>query len=135
MDLANGAMGISQPVPDDEIIGAGGTYLASFSVGSIRSPDPVSPVPEDGMGSWVGLSNAFLGWMVDVPGGSPHFGWRGLSVDSALNITVHDFAIESEANTPIRAGQGRPVPEPGTLALLALGAAGLAAWRGARTRG
>ncbi len=78
-------------------------------------------------------TNAFLGIRLDIPGGSPHFGWVGLNVNPNLDVTVYDFAIESSANTSIRAG-ATAVPEPGTLTLLALGSAGLAAWRKRRER-
>ncbi len=126
--LNNLAEAISTPFNLGDTIGPRTDYVPSFNLGVRQPPDPGFG------GAWLGLSNAFLGWQVDIPGGSPHFSWVRLSVDNNLNLTLHDYAVESEANTPIRAGQ-TAVPEPGSLALLALGAAGLLAWRRARGQG
>lgn len=126
--LNNLAAALSQPVPDDGKIGPNNNFLSSFNLGTAMDRGPAQ-------GPWVGMTNAFLGMMVDVPGSSPHFGWVRLSVDQDLGIVFHDLAIESEANQAITAGAGLAVPEPGSLGLLALGAVGLAAWRKRRAQG
>lgn len=71
-------------------------------------------------------TRGFVGVRFDIPGGSPHFGYLDISIDTtAQTVTVHGGAYESEANTPITT----PVPEPTGLGLLAIGAAGIAGWR------
>jgi hypothetical protein len=58
-------------------------------------------------------------------GGTPMFGWADIERVDGSNGVLHGWAYES-TGAPITAGQ---VPEPSGLALLALGAAGLAALR------
>ena len=64
--------------------------------------------------------------------GSTVFGWIGVTVDGDVSvgdaaITVTGFAFESNGG-PIQAGQ-TAIPEPSSVGLLALGAAGLASRR------
>ncbi|BBO86545.1 hypothetical protein DSCO28_71110 [Desulfosarcina ovata subsp. sediminis] len=63
--------------------------------------------------------------------GSYHFGWIEASVNEAGDeLALHSWAYEDEAGKAIAAGDiGSAVPVPGSLALLASGAAGLAALR------
>ncbi|BBO86547.1 hypothetical protein DSCO28_71130 [Desulfosarcina ovata subsp. sediminis] len=63
--------------------------------------------------------------------GSWHYGWIEASINAAGDeITLYSWAYEDVAGQPIDAGDtGSPVPIPGSLALLASGAAGLAALR------
>ena len=125
--LNNMAAALPNPVNRNGEIGPRNTnFLENFNLGVEVTPGPPT-------GEWVGATNAFLGMMVDVPDSSPHFGWVRLSVDDQLGVVLHDFAIESEPGTAIAAGAGIPVPEPGSLGLLALGAVGLAAWRKRRS--
>lgn len=59
--------------------------------------------------------------------GQVHYGWIGFEIDSTnpLHGIIRDYAYESVANTAITAGE-KPVPEPGSLALLAAGAGAMA---------
>lgn len=67
----------------------------------------------------------YAGVVFDIPGGSPHYGYLDIDLDETGHLlTLYGGAFESLANTSITA-----VPEPGALALLAAGAAGLAVWR------
>lgn len=67
--------------------------------------------------------------------GKPHFGWLHLKLDVGSDgrtddLTLIDWAFESVPGTSIHVGDPvypSSVPEPSTLGLLALGAAGLAA--------
>ncbi|MCS7315002.1 MAG: PEP-CTERM sorting domain-containing protein [Bryobacterales bacterium] len=90
-------------------------------------------------GPWAGVTDAYLGLRFQV-GPNTHYGWvrMGVSVvPSTLTIsaTVKDWAYEDRPGVGIHAGTTETViPEPGTLGLLALGAAGLVLWRRRKTR-
>lgn len=75
-------------------------------------------------------TRGFLGVQFQI-GGNTHFGWVDLEVDAILGATrIYGWAYESFADTQIKVGAtSTAVPEPGTLATLALGAAGVLAWR------
>lgn len=117
----------------------------------------IGPLPPDSSTAWTTDDKV----LYDLTGGSPsgHFapgspGYAGLSFQSTTDATqvyygwaqfqtiqgskegpsgtLIDFAYESTPNTAIVVGDTGPVPEPGSLALLATGAAGLAAYRGRR---
>ncbi|MHC4984722.1 MAG: PEP-CTERM sorting domain-containing protein [Planctomycetota bacterium] len=65
---------------------------------------------------------AYLGIYIDDVDGR-HYGWARLTVGGGRNeITLHSFAFETAPGEGILAGEA---PEPMTLSLLALGAAGL----------
>lgn len=65
-------------------------------------------------------TQAFVGFRFNV-GGNTHFGWLRLSIGPG-SIDFVSAAWDNTPNTPIAAGA---VPEPGTLALLSIGAVGL----------
>jgi len=83
-------------------------------------------------GLWTGgVSEKFAGLrfnIVPIPSiTNTHYGWVKLSVHPLLsNITVHSYAYETTPDTLINAGS---IPEAGSLALLAAGAAGVLAMR------
>lgn len=60
---------------------------------------------------------------------SPQYGWADISEAGDNSFTVVGYAYETDPNTAITAGEGAPTPEPSSLPLLVLGAAGLIAWR------
>ena len=87
-----------------------GFYLSYFGYGQFSGP----------------VTNAFLGLEFTGTDGQTHYGWARLDVpDQSVSNqeTLVDFAYESTPNTAIVTGA---VPEPASLGLLALGAAGLA---------
>lgn len=83
----------------------------------------------------------FMGFRFES-GGNTYYGWASLLLElggvgdplSANAVTISEWAYESLPDTPIAAGAtssftNSPVPEPSSLALLALGAGGVAVWR------
>jgi hypothetical protein len=77
-------------------------------------------------GQWRTAGTGFLGFEFNN-GGGMQFGWARVTTDGAPanTFTVVDYAYGGIGEA-ISAGQ---VPEPGSLGLLALGGAGLVAWR------
>jgi hypothetical protein len=85
------------------------------------------------VGPWAGLGKGYLGFEFNSHG-ADHFGWLALSIygkfPTHLSVHVGEYAYDTVAGQTIDAGQtSSAVPEPGTLALLAFGAAGLAVLR------
>lgn len=90
-------------------------------------------------GTWPGGSptatTGFAGVQFDR-GGDTHFGWIRIQLQTGANgqpteMTIVDWAWEDTAGTAITTGQ---VPEPSSVVLLGMGAAGLAALRRRRAR-
>lgn len=79
------------------------------------------------------LNSQFLALEFDIAG-ADHFGWARFSVvgdASGLDATLHDWAYNDTPRGEIVVGSA---PEPSSLALLALGAAGVGALRARRRR-
>jgi len=80
---------------------------------------------------WTMAGTAFIGFRFNA-GGGMEFGWARITMDGAPgnSFTVVDYAW-GDPGTQIATGQ---IPEPGSLALLAIGAVGLLAWRKQRSK-
>jgi PEP-CTERM motif-containing protein len=80
---------------------------------------------------WLDAGIGFIGFRFDN-GSGPQYGWARIVMDGAPvnSFTFVDFAW-ADLGDSISAGQ---IPEPGSLALLALGGAGLLAWRKRRAK-
>ncbi|MEN8756721.1 MAG: PEP-CTERM sorting domain-containing protein, partial [Akkermansiaceae bacterium] len=79
----------------------------------------------------VSLPNNFDGYIgflfPAVDGGDVHYGWvRAVGNADGSQLSLTEYAYESTPGATIQIGQ---VPEPSSLALLALGAGGLASYR------
>jgi len=135
-------MGYGQPYYNYLQVGSNG-YVNQFNKG-----DTIGPGTTDN----INTTNAYL---FNPPGGywSDGVGYMGLMVadtnndtdfyrfgwarvvfgqeEAIIRVTLTDFAIELEPGVPIKAGQ---VPEPSSLGLLAMGAAGLAHLRRRRAK-
>ena len=76
------------------------------------------------VGQFAGSRDAFIGLIFEVDGRGPS-GWIRLDVANIAGdyvLTVKAYAYETEPDTPVHAFVS---PEPGSLGLLALGAAGV----------
>jgi len=80
---------------------------------------------------WLKGGTGFIGFRFNG-GSGMEFGWARITMDGTISntFTLVDYAW-GDAGTQIATGQ---IPEPGSLALLAIGAAGLLAWRRKRTK-
>ena len=85
-------------------------------------------------GTWQANQSRYLG-MQFAANSQTHLGWANITIHEnsspALTATIHSWGYETVAGESILAGAGspEPVPEPSSLALFALGAAGIAALR------
>ncbi|MBN9660297.1 MAG: PEP-CTERM sorting domain-containing protein [Acidobacteria bacterium] len=96
----------------------------------------------DNGGVYAIAPNQYMGLTFDISGVA-HYGWarlevygtgtpevNGLLAQGQLNVRVMEYAYETNSRATIAAGQTTStVPEPSSLAMFALGAAGLAAMR------
>ena len=116
------------------VLTSGSYYVFAFSAGELIGDGIDEGVAAGGRfaGRQVGPyfynfvgSGGYLGLQWDIGGGDYLNAWARVDVtgDNSGTATLYDFAYESTPNTPISAGD---VPEPSTLALLAIGAGALA---------
>jgi len=78
-------------------------------------------------GPWNG-KEGYLGFKFPS-NGKNDFGWAKMSCSPYGTCHITEFAYDTVPGQTIEAGQTSAIPEPGTLSLLALGAAGLAVLR------
>jgi hypothetical protein len=85
---------------------------------------------DNGSGQWPSGSRGFLGLRLTLNANN-YYGWADVTLNNVDEsapgeFTLHSYAFDTVAGQAITAGQ---VPEPGTIALLVTGAAGIAALR------
>lgn len=73
-------------------------------------------------GNWNTDDNAFIGLIM----AGNHYGWAHVQIQANYQAYLIGFAYFTESNDP---GPGAGIPEPSSLMLLALGSAGIAAYR------
>jgi hypothetical protein len=112
-------------------------YVTSLTSGDLIDSSAVGPTFYGSLGyannpssEFDNASGAFIGLSFPIGGNAPqflHFGWVRVTIDNAAGtFVVNDWAYNTVAGEPIRAGQ---IPEPTSLGMLAAGAAGVAALR------
>jgi hypothetical protein len=138
------------PLSSGAVVGPGSTFQTGAG---ILQQTPAGPPPVFEAGPWPGPPPpffdkpngfAYLGVEFDIDG-ALHYGWVHLSactpeaftscggLDGEALIVVDSYAYEANANTAITI-PGTATPEPSFLPLLALGAAGLGAFRSRRKK-
>ncbi len=91
---------------------------AGSTIGSSSTWYYTDKLADNGNGPWAGgAASKYVGLNIRT-GNDTNYGWAELSYDAGGTMTLHGFAYETTANTSIEAGA---VPEPSTVALLALG--------------
>jgi hypothetical protein len=96
--------------------------------------DPNTGNPTEG--HFAGVSEKYIGFRLHLSSTEDLvYGWAKVSTVTNLNeigvsgdVILHGYAYESTPNTAILAGAS-PVPEPTSLAIFAMGGAGIAAWK------
>ncbi len=98
-------------------------------------PDITSTIVDPGMGFGGATGPVNVGFSF-LSGGNTHYGWAqldlGVTIDNRL--TVVEWTYENSSDTPVHVGtRAAQVPEPAStlpaIAMLAMGAAGVRAWR------
>lgn len=125
------------------VFGSTRSSFASSAIGSAEMYGRLSAGIADFDFQGGAFGNNLIGFRFDIPGGSMHYGWAELFIDDGTgtgdrgDVTITEWAYEDTADCAITVGQtsgdncaSGSVPNPGTLLLLAAGAAGLRRWRG-----
>jgi hypothetical protein len=80
-------------------------------------------------GNWTSGDTDYIGLLMNATG--YHYGWAQVQI-TGYNATLLQFAYNDGVGIP--PGTGSDAPEPSSMALLALGAAGLVAYRRKKTK-
>lgn len=130
--------GVTNPLTAGTMVDVNSSYGTSAYKIAKSLVDSNGVVTNNG-GNYTIDTDQYMGLQFQI-GGSTHYGWALINPVSSsytdqgvgygkVDIALKDFAYESTADTGIEAGATSSVPEPSSLALFALGAAGIAALR------
>ena len=116
-------------------------YASRLSSGA-TIPGALNFLPDDGavnstlayvstgtsVGDWAGGATGFIGFEITT-GTDINYGWLQVRLDAGhASGEIISYGIETTPNTPITIDPN-PVPEPSSLSYLAVGGAGVLAWR------
>jgi PEP-CTERM motif len=131
----SGAGLLPSPLAQEALIGRGGKFV-SFPISALLASNFSSrrlgfSSKKGVVGPWANKSG-YLGFKF-LSNEQTDFGWAHVKVTASTlkgeTLYISEFAYDTVPGQSIRAGQTNAIPEPGTLSLLALGAAGLAVLR------
>ncbi len=146
---------LAEVLPGGTVIGPTAPGASTWSTAGTSSSNPtkgglqdyVDPSGAPILNAWAGESRKFIGFNITLSSeatldssgnltayGPSYYAWVRISVPSTFGVgfVLHDWGYENQAGVSITAGAtglGGTVPEPGTLQVVALGSAGLIAWR------
>ena len=107
------------------------TKEAFFYTKTFYSKDKGSDIITKGLSPWEDGERGFFG--IFMPEGTikkgGYFGYVEAQFSPGNTVTIFRIGFEDELNTPITIRNATQVPEPGGIGLLALGAAGILAYR------
>jgi hypothetical protein len=118
---------IAKLIPGASLVGPARNFGSLF--GTLASNVQPPGVP---FGQWNATPAAGDVGLSIVRGGDTYYGWADIIVNPDYTITLNAFGYD---DTPGESEIAGPVPEPSSIELLALGAAGIAAYRRRRKIG
>jgi len=82
------------------------------------------------LGNWNSNGSPGVVGFEVIQSGNPYYGWADISVDpNTYAITLYAYGVDTTPNETVTANTGAETPEPSSIVLLTLGAAGIAAYR------
>jgi len=87
-----------------------------------------------GVGLWNSLPDSGVLGLEQTSGNTTLYGWADITVNADYTITLQAFGYDDSGAAVTALPPIPPTPEPASIILLALGAAGIAAWRRKKTR-
>lgn len=119
---------IAKLIPGESVVGPELNFGTLFGTLASNAQPPATP-----FGQWNDTPDAGGVGLSIVRGGDTYYGWADIIVNPDYTITLSAFGYD---DTPGESGiAGGAVPEPSSIELLALGAAGIAAYRRRRKIG
>jgi hypothetical protein len=100
-------------------VGAPGFAPSAVKIGSSYGAGPKGLAPG---------SSTYLGLRFAIAPADIHYGWANITLNNDYTVTLNSLGYESVANAAAHV-EPAVVPEPSVIALLALGAVGVAAFR------